>query len=109
MKKLYPIEPKQLSESEDKSIENRNAEMYADFQRLRVSGMGEREAVRETAKLAGVLPEYIERIIEFRDTLKRPSCTEGGCDTPPARGQLCMKHYMQERRRKDRTENRNAS
>ena len=108
-RRLYPIEPKRLSESEDKSIENKNAAMYADFQRLRASGMREREAVQEVAFTAGVLPEYVERIVEFRDTLRPETCVEAGCDRAPERGQLCMKHVMQKRRREAREEGRNAS
>lgn len=109
-KKLYPIEPKRLSESEEKSIENKNAEIYANFQRLRNSGLSERAAAEQAGEEAkpAVSREYVERLIEFRDTLKPKVCIESGCDRKPERGNLCMKHYMQERRRQER-ENKNAS
>lgn len=98
--KLYPIEPKRLSESEDKSIENKNAEMYANFQRLRSSGLRERDAAAEAAKDANVTTEYVERIIEFRDTLKPQTCIEASCDKPVYQQNRCSRHYQQDLKRR---------
>ena len=102
-RRLYPIEPKRLSESEDKSIENKNAELFADFKRLKAGGMRERNAVQEAAFTAGVSPEYVERLVEFRDTLRAETCVEGGCDRGVYSQNLCSRHYQQElKRRKGR-------
>lgn len=98
--KLYPIEPKRLSESEDKSIENRNAEIYADFQRLRASGMTERGAAREAAKIPGVSVEYVESLVEFRDTIKPRVCIEEGCDKSVYSQNRCSRHYQQSLKRR---------
>lgn len=98
--KLYPIEPKRLSESEDKSIENKNAEMYADFQRLRASGKGEREAAAEAAKVQDVSVEYVLGLLEFRDTLRPKTCIEEGCDKAVYAQNRCSRHYQQDLKRR---------
>jgi len=108
---LHPIWPKPYSEKEEKDIERQNAEIYATYQRIRTSGSTHRAAVAQTAthysleKQTDLSADAVERIIEFRDTLKSPTCTESGCDREPARGTLCMRHYMQARRRAKRQQN----
>lgn len=104
---LHPIWPEPYSEKQEKQIERQYAEIYATYQRIRTSGSTHTAAVDQTAfyfsdKGTDLSADAVERIIEFRDTLKSPTCTEPGCDREPAAGTLCMRHYMQARRRAKR-------
>jgi hypothetical protein len=104
---LHPIWPKPYSEKEEKTIERQNAEIYATYQRVRTSGSPHHLSVAQTALYfsqngASLSSDAVERIIEFRDTLKLRTCAQSGCDRAPQRGTLCMRHYMQARRRAQR-------
>ena len=105
---LHPIWPKPYSEKEEKSIERQNAEIYATYQRIRASGATHNASVAQTAAIysleqqSDLSADAVERIIEFRDTLKVTTCTAEGCNREPERGTLCMRHYMQARRRAKR-------
>jgi hypothetical protein len=103
--RLYPIWPKPLSEKEEKTIEAQNAEIYATYQRIKNAGNTHNAAVKQTAAYfsadqgADLSEDAVERIIEFRDTLKLPTCIEEGCDRVPYSQNMCMRHYQQRRRR----------
>jgi hypothetical protein len=104
---LHPIWPTPYSESEQATSARQNAEIYATYQRVRTSGSPHHLSVAQTALYfsqngASLSSDAVERIIEFRDTLKLPTCAESGCDRAPQRGTLCMRHYMQARRRAKR-------
>lgn len=103
---LHSVFPRLMSEKEEAEIEHQNSEMYAVFQRLRVSGLTIDAALSQTAENFGLRDiSYIERVIEFRSATKPDTCTWGGCDRAPFSQDLCMKHYQQKRRAaKKRTE-----
>lgn len=100
-RKLYPIEPRYLTESENTALENRDAEIYAAYQHHRVAHrMRHRAAVEEVAKEFRVPTGSVETVIEFRRNVKADECMEAGCDRAPFSQNLCMKHYQKRRRSK---------
>lgn len=108
---LYVVFPRLMSEVEDKKIENQNAEINAIFHRIRATGKTERVAAEQTAaffsqeKDVPLSVDRVEKIIEFRDTLKPTACRESGCDKEPDKQGLCTRHYWQDyRRRKKESE-----
>lgn len=102
-KELHPVYPKLMSESEEARIEHQNAEVYAVFQRLRVAGASVEEAKRQTADvLPNVTIGAVERIVEHRSEAKPDRCAWGACERAPFSQNLCMKHYQQARRERQK-------
>lgn len=99
-RELYPVYPKLMSEKEEARLEAKNAEVYAVFQRIRVSGVGVDAAKRQAADACDVPLSAVERIVEFRSDVKPDACQWGGCDRAPFSQNLCMRHYAQARRRR---------
>lgn len=97
---LYVHSPRLMSEEEEASVERQNAEIYAVFQRLRVSGLGETAAIEQTAENFGILPATVERIIEFRSDLKLATCAEEGCEGEVFSQNMCSKHYQRNLKRR---------
>ncbi len=95
---LHAIFAKRMSEKEEKKVENQNAEIYAVVQRLRVSGLKMADATKQAAEDFGVSTGTVERIIEFRDTLKKAVCKEPGCDREPFAQNLCSMHLQRQYR-----------
>lgn len=98
--KLHVIYPRVMSEGEEQKMEHQNAEMYAVFQRLRVSGLRVHIAIAQTAEYFGVSIDTVDRIIEFRGHDKPDECSWVDCDRAPFAQNLCMRHYQQSRRGK---------
>lgn len=104
---LYYIPVSQLSESEARADEHREAQMYASYQRYRVARNRHEQAVECTAHEFGTSTDKVETVIEFRRNVKADECSEAGCDRAPFSQNLCTKHYFQKRR--SQTKSRNAS
>lgn len=91
---LVHIPPRLMSEDEEAQTEKQNAEIYAVFQRLRVSGLTQRAAVAQAAEHFRVSEGMIERVVEFRSEIKTAICIdEEGCDQAAYQQGLCIKHY----------------
>lgn len=99
---LYVVFPKLMSEEEEKKIEDQNAEIYAIYQRLRVSGLDHKASAEHTGGLYSLSLDAVERIIEFRSTLHIDKCSVVGCDRAPYQQNKCQKHYMREYRDKNK-------
>lgn len=97
---LYHVPAKLMSTQEEADIEKQNAEIFAVFQRIRVSGYNERSAISQTAEHFRVSEGAVQRTVEFRSNIKLATCIEDGCKRPPERGNFCFKHYHQARREK---------
>ena len=85
-------------------IEAQYAEMVAVYLRIKVSGVKHDAAVKQTAeyfRLESVDP--VERAIEFRSESKPDECSWGGCERAPFSQGMCMKHYQQQRRAREKT------
>jgi hypothetical protein len=96
---LHVVFPKLMSEKEEAEIEHQYAEMYAVFQRLRVSGLKVQAAMAQTAENFNKVPiSVIERVVEFHSKEKLDTCSWGDCERAPFSQMLCMKHYAQQRR-----------
>jgi hypothetical protein len=101
---LYVVFPRRMSETEAAKIEHQNAEIYAVFQRLRVSGLNTGDAITQTAEDFGVSQGAVERIVEFRLEVRPDQCSWGGCERAPFSQNLCQKHYQQRRRERKKQE-----
>lgn len=95
---LHAVPPKLMSENEEAKIEHQYAEMYAVFQRLRVSGLRVDVAKAQAADYFEVPVDVIERVVEFRSRDKQDECSWGGCDRAPFSQNLCVAHYNKKRR-----------
>lgn len=104
---LYYIPVSQLSETEAKADEHREAQMYASYQRYRTARNRHEHAVEMAAAEFGTSTDVVETVIEFRRNVKADECSEAGCDRAPFSQSLCTKHYFQKRR--SQTSNRNVS
>lgn len=98
---LWVVNPKLMSESEEAAAENQNAEIYAVFQRLRVKGLREWDAVVQTAEYfsrqgAPLSADAVQRIVEFRSENKLASCAEPECGRTVFSQNLCSLHYQRQ-------------
>lgn len=98
--KLHVVYPRLMTEDEEQKMEHQNAEMFAVFQRLRVSGLRAHEAIAQAADYFSVSTDTVDRVLEFRQQDKPDHCSWGSCDRAPFSQNLCMKHYQQQRRGK---------
>lgn len=98
VRELHPIYGKMMSVTEEARVERQNAEMYAIFQRLRVSGFTERAAISQVAEQLRVGTDTVERVVEFRSELKLASCAEPNCTAKVFSQNLCQKHYQRQYR-----------
>ena len=98
--KLHVVNPKLMSTREVEAGEAANAQIYAYFQQVRVSGRTERGAVSAAAWKFGVSEDEIERVIEFRSENKLASCVMVECGRKVFSQNLCQRHYQAEWRTK---------
>ncbi len=96
--KLHAVFPRLMSEREEGEMQDRNAEIFARFQRLRASGVKRIAAIDQTARDWDISSGAVERIIEFRSEDKPDECSWEGCGRAPFSQNLCQAHYMQKRR-----------
>lgn len=96
--RLHVVLARRMTDKEETEVENENAAIYAVCEQLRVSGLTLRAAKEQTAQDFKVAVQAVERIYEFRHTLKKPICVEEDCDDEPVAHHLCMRHYQQQRR-----------
>lgn len=99
---LYVVYARRMSEREETEVENENAAIYAVVKRLVRGGLRLRAAMEQAAEDFRVDVGAVERIYEFRHTLKKPKCADEKCDRPPVAQNLCMRHYQQVRRALER-------
>ncbi len=100
---LHVVNPKLMSTSEKEAGQAANAQLYAYYQQIRVSGRTHRGAVSATAWKLGISEDEVERIIEFRADVKLATCAEVECERTVFQQNLCQKHYQREwRTRKGR-------
>ncbi len=95
---LHVVFSKTMSENEEAKIEHQYAEMYAVFQRLRVSGLSVPIAMAQAAENFGVPVDVIERVVEFRSENKPNECVWSWCERTPFSQNLCVAHYQKKRR-----------
>lgn len=100
---LYVVPTKRMSQREETEVENENAAIHAVVKRLMRGGLRLRAAMEQAAEDFKVDVATVERIYEFRHTLKEPKCAEEGCNQPPRAQNLCVKHYQQMRRALERS------
>lgn len=93
---LHVVHPKLMSRREEAAGESANAQVYATFQRLRVSGLREEVAAEQTAEMFGISKDEVERIVEFRADVKLASCAEPECGRTVYQQNMCQKHYQRE-------------
>lgn len=91
---LHHVPARVMSEHEEAKTERQNAEVYAVFQRLRVSGLTQKAATEQTAENFGVSTSMVERVVEFRSDVRLATCTENGCDKVAYQQNMCQKHYQ---------------
>lgn len=98
---LHVVFPVRMSENEEQKMERQNADIYAKYQALRVSGLTRKVAIIQTAKhFRHGGADAVERIVEFRSENKSDQCAWGGCDRAPFSQNLCIAHYHQQRRKR---------
>jgi len=91
---LHYLPARIMSGQEEAKTERQNAEVYAVFQRLRVSGLTQKAATELTAENFGVSTSMVERVVEFRSDVRLATCTENGCDKVAYQQNMCQKHYQ---------------
>ena len=95
-KKLHPINPRLMSVREEAAGDAANAQVYAYYQQVRVSGRSHQGAVSATALKFRISDAEVERIVEFRKDVKLATCIEEGCEGNVFSQNLCQKHYQQQ-------------
>lgn len=93
---LHVVNPRLMSNKEHGEMERQNAEVYALYQRLRVSGLKHAAACEQAAEMlgSGVSTDVVERLVEFKDDVKLVTCVEEGCENAVFSQNLCQKHYQ---------------
>ncbi len=99
---LHVVNPHLMSASEEAAGEAANAQIFAYFEQVRVAGRTKAGAASATAWKFSISEDEVWRVIEFRSENRLSRCQEPGCDRPPERGLMCMKHYVRERRALER-------
>lgn len=93
---LHVVNPRLMSAREEAAGEAANAQIYAYYQQVRVSGRTHEGAIAATAWKFGISDADVERIVEFRDDVKLATCAEPGCGGEVYQQNLCQKHYQRE-------------
>lgn len=93
---LYAVYPKLMSTREEAAGTAANAQVYAYYQRVRVSGRTHPGAISATAWKFTISADEVERIVEFRADVKLASCAEPDCDRMVYQQNLCQRHYQRE-------------
>ena len=101
---LHPVHPKLMSAREEAAGDAANAQIYAYYQQVRVSGRTHPGAVDATAWKFGISSDDVERIVEFRKDVKLATCAVVDCDNAVHSQNLCQKHYQQEWRARNKRE-----
>ena len=91
---LHVVNPKLMSAREEAAGDAANAQVYAYYQQIRVSGRTHAGAVSAAAWKFGISEAEVERIVEFRKDVKLATCIEEGCERQVFSQNLCQPHYQ---------------